>query len=187
MNTLHLVLASSSPRRKELLHKITDDFSVAEPCCCEISVGEPQFVAQNNAVAKGRAVSADFVVACDTIVFSGGIIFGKPSDKSDAVAMLKSLRGKTHSVLSAVYVRFFSDETVFSDVSSVTMKPLSDEEIVSYVNKFLPLDKAGSYGIQDGVAVLSYSGSFDNIVGLPTEKLREVLRKYIYVKEECDY
>lgn len=181
-----LILASSSPRRKELIRKITDDFITKQPVCEEITDGEPQFVAETNAVRKGRAADGDFVVACDTLVACDGKIYGKPSGEIDAVGMIKELSGKTHTVISGVYVRFDKEETVFCDKSFVTFKNLTEEEIVSYIKNFRPLDKAGAYGLQDGVVVEKYSGSRDNIIGLPTEKLREILRKYVYVKEESD-
>lgn len=181
-----LTLASSSPRRKELIRKITDNFTVTEPVCEEIADGEPHFIAETNATRKGRAADGDFVVACDTVVACDGVIYGKPMDEIRAVGMLKALNGRTHTVISGVYVRAEKEETVFCDESFVTFRTLTDEEIVSYVKKYRPLDKAGAYGLQDGVVVSEFSGSYDNIVGLPTEKLREVLRKYVYVKEESD-
>jgi septum formation protein len=181
-----LILASTSPRRKDLISKITDDFVTREPLCDEIDGGAPQYVAETNATRKGRSVAGGFVAACDTLVALDGKIFGKPHTKEAAVAMLKELNGKTHEVFSGVYVRFHGEETVFTEKSAVTFKILTDAQITDYVEKFLPLDKAGSYGIQDNVIVDNYTGSLDNIIGLPTEKLREILRKYIYVKEESN-
>ncbi len=179
-----LILASSSPRRKELLHKITDDFVIENPSCEEINAGTPQFVAQTNAVLKGRAVDGDFVLACDTLVSLDGVIYGKPKTENRAIEMIKLLNGRKHVVTSGVYVRFCDEETTFTVNSDVVFKNLTDEEIADYVVRYKPLDKAGSYGIQDGIIVESYAGSLDNIIGLPTERVREILGKYTYVKEE---
>lgn len=187
MKTPTLILASSSPRRKELLHKITDDFIVSVPTCEETEIGSPEFVAEKNATIKGKNTIGDFVVACDTVVALDGTIYGKPLNESKAVDMLSSLSEKTHSVFSGVYVRYFDKEITFTEKSDVTIKPLSEADIKDYVEKFNPLDKAGSYGLQDGVIVKSFVGSKDNIIGLPTEKLREILRNFINVKEDSNY
>lgn len=182
-----LILASSSPRRKELLHKITDNFIIREPLCDEINNGAPQHVAESNALLKGRAVCGDFVLACDTVVCMDNIIYGKPNNEKCAFSMLSVLNGKTHSVITGVYVRYFDTEIVFSDKSDVNVKRLTENEIYDYIKKYNPLDKAGSYGIQDGIVVQNFTGSLDNIIGLPTEKLREILRKFTDVKEENNY
>lgn len=182
-----LTLASSSPRRKELLRKILSDFVVENPVCEEVSTGDPRETAVLNAEKKGRAVNAPFVVACDTVVALDGVIYGKPVDKEDAFRMLRTLNGKTHEVVSGCYVRFYGEETTFYDVSPVTFRTLTDDALRDYIERFSPLDKAGSYGIQDGYLVEKYEGSLDNVVGLPTEKLREILRKYVHVKEKSDH
>lgn len=182
-----LILASTSPRRKELLHKIIDDFIIEKPVCDEVEQGDPLLVAQENATKKGRAVRGDFVIACDTVVEADGVVFGKPKDEEDAFAILQALNGRTHHVVSGLYVRFGREETVCYDVSNVTFKQLSDEELKFYIKNYNPFDKAGAYGIQDDFLVEKYTGSLDNIIGLPTEKLREILRKYVCVKEEYNY
>lgn len=173
-----VILASSSPRRKMLLQKITDNFLVITPKIMEIEVVSPYQTAINNAVLKGDSVKGYIVVACDTIVALGRKIFGKPSNFDNAFAMLKELSGKTHSVISGVYVRCGEEKTIFAEESKVTVCHLTDEEIKSYIEKYKPYDKAGGYGIQDGIIVEKYVGSYDNIVGLPTERLFEVLSKY---------
>ena len=173
----HLILASSSPRRRELIKKIASDVSVCSPDCDEVTAGDPIFVATENARRKGRAVQGDFVLACDTVVALGKTLFGKPGSEKEAIEALKALSGKTHEVVGGVYLRYNGVEHVFYDVSKVTFKTLTEQEIQNYVQTFRPLDKAGSYGIQDGVVVASYEGSLDNIVGLPTEKITEVLKE----------
>ena len=172
-----LILASSSPRRRELLQKITRDFVVVNPVCEEISVGDPIYIAETNATLKGRAVQGEFVLACDTLVAMNGKIYGKPHTVENAVAMLRELVGKTHEVVSGVYVRYRGQERIFHDCSFVTFYPLTEEQIVRYVREYSPLDKAGSYGLQDGVVVESFRGSSDNVIGLPTEKIEEVLKE----------
>ena len=183
MNEFTLILASASPRRRELLHKITDDFVIQVPYCEEINLGAPEYVASENATLKGRSLKGNFVLACDTLVALDGEIFGKPHDHDDAVRMLKKLSNRTHDVISGVYVRYGSEEIVYSEKSKVTFHLLTDNDIDTYIRKFQPFDKAGSYGIQDGMIIKDFVGSFDNVMGLPTESLREILRKYVYVKE----
>lgn len=187
MTTPTLILASSSPRRKELLHKITDNFIISVPICDETENGSPEFVAENNAIIKGKNTVGDFIIACDTVVALDGVIYGKPLTESKAFDMLSELNGKTHTVYSGVYIRYFDEEITFIETSDVTMKQLSEADIIAYIKEFKPLDKAGSYGLQDGVTVKSFVGSRDNIIGLPTEKIREILRKFINVKEDSDY
>ncbi len=167
-----VILASSSPRRRELLSKLTD-FSVIIPDAEEIEEGEPTFVAVTNATEKGRSISEDgIVIACDTVVAMDGIIYGKPKGREGAIEMLTTLAGKTHEVISGVYIRFPDGENIFYERSFVTMKDLGREEIVAYVDGYEPYDKAGGYGIQDGEVVLGYEGDYDNIVGLPLTKIR---------------
>lgn len=184
MSEKRFVLASSSPRRKALLHKILDDFVIVSPTAEEKETGVPVDVAETNALLKGRAVNAPFAIACDTIVVLGDKIYGKPLTRDVAFRDIRELSGKTHLVISGLYVRANGEETVTHETSYVTIKKLTDEEIYEYIDKYNPLDKAGAYGLQDGVVVEKFEGSEDNIVGLPTEKLREILRKYVNVKEE---
>ncbi len=175
-----IILASQSPRRKELLRKITEDFEVITSDVEETEEGEPLQIAEENALRKGRAVPGYFVLSCDTVVASDGRVYGKPKDEEDAVRMLTELSGKTHYVISAVYFRVRGEEHTFSDQAEVTFYPLTKKEIENYVKEYRPLDKAGAYGIQDGVCVRSYKGSFDTIMGLPTEKLACFWKEYIY-------
>lgn len=180
-----LILASSSPRRKMLLHKITDDFEIIEPNVEEKEAGDPSQSAQNNAIIKGKSIKNDALglIACDTIVALDGVIYGKPKTKQKACEMLKKLSGSTHSVFSGVYIKIADKEFAFTEESFVKIKELSQEEIEFYVEKYSPLDKAGAYGIQDNFLVETYTGDYDNIMGLPTNRIREILREYINVKD----
>lgn len=179
-----VILASSSPRRRELLLKLTD-FIVENPVADEISEGEPEFVAATNAKRKGRSVNTecDVVIACDTVVALDGKIFGKPHTKENAVGMLRVLRGKTHEVISGVYVKIDGEEIVFTEKSYVDIKDMTDAEIEKYVSEYLPLDKAGAYGIQDGEVAEKFEGDYDNIVGLPLYRIRKIFVEKGYAKE----
>lgn len=172
---MQTILASSSPRRKELLKKIISDFSVINPDVPEAETGTPEEIARENAIRKGRSVQGERVIACDTVVALNGIVYGKPHTEEKAVEMLTALSGRTHEVLSGLYVRIGQKEYISVERSEVTFRSLTKERILEYVSACRPLDKAGAYGIQDGYVVLSYKGSYDNIVGLPTERLQEIL------------
>ena len=128
---------------------------------------------------KGRSVSAEeaVVIASDTLVYRKGRYYGKPKDPADARRMLAELSGVRHSVYTGVYVAYKGKERLFYDRSEVLFKRLSEEEIDRYLEECAPFDKAGAYGVQDGVVVKGYRGSFDTIMGLPTEKLGEVLEE----------
>lgn len=177
-----IILASSSPRRRELLSKVAD-FSVCVPDAEELQSGDPVFVAQKNALLKGRSIKeeCDVVIACDTVVALDGKIYGKPGTADNAVKMLQALRGRAHEVISGVYVRT-DEELVFFERSTVRIKKLSDREIKNYVDNYSPLDKAGAYGIQDGEIVEGYDGDYDNIVGLPMERITKILMEKGYAK-----
>lgn len=115
------------------------------------------------------------VVACDTIVVYGKTVLGKPKDEEDARATLKMLSGKTHLVITGVCVRSPYKKSVKYEVTEVRFNALTDEFIESYVAGGSPMDKAGSYGIQDGGVVAAYRGSYTNVVGLPVELLSDIL------------
>ena len=167
------------------MHKIADNFEIIEPLAEEIETGSPVEIAQNNAIIKGKSIKneCDVLLACDTLVALEGVIYGKPKTMQKAREMLKILNGKTHSVFSGVYLKVMGKEYTFTEESKVTFKQLTNEAIDAYVEEFKPLDKAGAYGIQDEVIVDSYKGDYDNIMGLPTLKIREILREYIDVKD----
>ena len=172
---MRFILASSSPRRKELLKKVVSDFCVIVPDAEETEEGTPEEIAKANAQRKGRAVAGERVIACDTLVALNGKVYGKPHTAENAEKMLTELSGKTHEVISGLYVRLGEKEYLSAERSTVTFYDLSPEKIKEYVDTYQPFDKAGAYGIQDGFVVKSYAGSYDNIVGLPTEKLKEIL------------
>jgi septum formation protein len=177
-----LVLASASPRRRELLASLGIDFTVRIPEIDETpQAGEtPRACAERLAFEKAAAIAAepsDVVVAADTIVVQGMDIFGKPQDKEHAFAMLSRLSGKTHEVVTGVCVRREAHAEVFSVSTEVVFRPLEAAEIEAYIASGCPMDKAGAYAIQDGAAhmVRAINGSYTNVVGLPLCELHEVL------------
>jgi len=181
---MKLVLASKSPRRKEILSMVTADFEIRVSDADEtIEDGiSPFIVPKLLATKKAEAVSlneGEIIIGCDTIVISpDGEIMGKPRDDSDAIRMLKKLSDTEHYVVSGICVR--CQEKIVSDsvATKVKMRKLKDYEIEAYVNKFHPTDKAGAYGIQEmaGAFVSSIEGDFYNVVGLPLCRLCELLR-----------
>lgn len=117
------------------------------------------------------------MIASDTLVYRKGKYYGKPSNREEAREMLKELSGVRHSVYTGVCIAIGEREILFYDKATVLFRPLSEADIESYLRDYAPYDKAGAYGIQDGIAVRSYTGSFDTIMGLPTEKLGEILEE----------
>ena len=176
-----VILCSASPRRKELLQTIFPSFDVSQSDSAErSSYLRPHLRVMDLAKAKQQDVSADpdtVVISSDTLVYYRGKYYGKPHTAERAAEMLRELSGVTHSVYTGVAVRRGQDAVVFYDRAYVRFKKLSEEDISRYIREFRPLDKAGAYGVQDGVVVDRYEGSYSCIMGLPVEKLREKLRE----------
>lgn len=179
-----LILASGSPRRKELLARTGRSFRVIVSAADEIAAAdmEPASVAMQNARVKALAVAANApdsatVIGADTIVVLDGRIFGKPGDEDDAQRMLRELAGRTHQVITGVcLVRGGQCET-FAETTNVCFRKLSASEIDAYIATGEPLDKAGAYGIQGaaGAFVDHIEGDYDNVVGLPVARLERAL------------
>lgn len=171
----HIILGSASPRRKALLLKVIPTFEVKAGNAEERSpFVRPHKKVMDLTRAKAACLplgEGELIIAADTLVYRKGRYYGKPKDRADAVRMLSDLAGKTHAVYTGVCLRSAEGEVLFYDRSEVVFKDLSAEEIERYLDEYAPFDKAGAYGIQDGVAVARYRGSFDNIMGLPTERL----------------
>ena len=177
---MKLILASNSPRRKELLSKLGYPFEIIPSDCEEISTAvRPQDVVCELACAKASAVfsrNTDCVVlGCDTVVDLDGRILGKPADRADAIAMLTALSGKTHLVHTGVSVISPVGVWLFCESTSVTFRRLTEREIVRYVDGGYADGKAGAYGIQDCDFVSDYNGDFDNVVGMPVYKVKQIL------------
>ena len=170
-----LILASGSPRRKELLARTGRTFRVVVSDADENAPKDmvPVDVAMHNARAKALAVASGqpasaTVIGADTIVVLDGRVFGKPLDERDARRMLRELSGKTHQVITGVALAHEGNCETFAEITDVCFRELSDEEITVYVATGEPLDKAGAYGIQGaaGAFVDHIAGDYDNVVGL---------------------
>jgi len=181
---MNLILASASPRRKELLGLFHIPFLIRVADIDETMDPErPPFeevarVSKRKAAATERT-SGDVVVAADTIVVCEGRILGKPHSEAEAAAMLRLLSGRDHQVMTGVTV--IKDETVrtFTEVTDIHFRDLSDKEISAYVATGEPMDKAGAYGIQGGAALFCTRmvGDYYNVMGLPVCRLGQVLRE----------
>ena len=172
-----LILASNSPRRKELLAGLGVPFEVRvlqdidEHYPENLPVNEvARYIAKEKADAYRRIVAADeLIITADTVVIVGDEILGKPMDEADAVRMLRLLSGRTHQVTTGVCLLTAEKERCFDVTTDVTFKTLTDEEIHYYVNRYRPFDKAGAYGIQEWIGyigVTGLNGSYYNVMGL---------------------
>ena len=185
---MKIILASKSPRRKQLLQRFNLAFKVVDSNLDESSVLkmiDPRNYCSKLASMKADIVSKQFrdelIIGADTIVVSNKDIIGKPKDKSEAFRSLKELSGSNHSVLTAVCLKSINhniDQT-FIEQTKVVFRVLEDSEINFYIDNYKPYDKAGSYGIQDAssVFVKYINGCYDNVVGLPISKLHKELKK----------
>ena len=182
---MEVVLASKSPRRRELMQLLDMAFSVRVADVEETLLPDaaPAEQARHLSHIKARAVakSGDIVIGADTIVVLGDRILGKPRDKSEAVEMLRLLSGKTHQVMTGVTVISDTREVSCTEVTEVTFRKLTENEIICYVDTLEPMDKAGAYGIQGGAAkfVEGIRGDYFNVVGLPVCKLSQILRDFM--------
>ena len=189
---MSLILASGSPRRKELLAMICPEFSVitSEVDESAITAPTPAETALALATAKCKAVAKehpeDVVIGCDTVVDCGGKVFGKPKDKEDARRMLKALSGSDHYVHTGVCVWHEGESHTFTATTRVRFFPLSDEQIEAYISTDEPYDKAGGYGIQGYAArfVSGIQGCYFNVVGLPVHRLYEMLQQIDKISSE---
>ena len=184
-----LILASNSPRRKELLAGLGVPFEVRvlqdidEHYPENLPVNElARYIAKEKADAYRRIVAADeLIITADTVVIVGDEILGKPMDEADAVRMLRLLSGRTHQVTTGVCLLTAEKERCFDVTTDVTFKTLTDEEIHYYVNRYRPFDKAGAYGIQEWIGyigVTGLNGSYYNVMGLPVQRIYQELTKH---------
>lgn len=184
----NIILASASPRRRELLQKLNLPFEVrvsdVEEVITKTAPAEiVEELSLQKALAVARTESDALVIGADTMVASDETVLGKPKDKEDAAAMLKSLQGKSHQVYTGVTVTWKGQKgreiRTFSEASQVILYPMTDEEIKRYVATGEPMDKAGSYAIQGlfTVYVKGIVGDYNNVVGLPVARLYQELKK----------
>jgi septum formation protein len=185
-----LVLGSNSPRRKQILEEAGIRFTVrikdtAENYPSELNVIEvPSYLARLKSKAFSE-IGDETIITADTIVLLEGIILGKPSDYKEAFSMLQSLSGKMHQVITGVCIINKDAEVIFSEITDVYFKKLSDAQINYYLENYKPYDKAGAYGIQEWlgmVGIEKISGSYFNVMGLPIHRLYEELKKLRLIK-----
>lgn len=185
----HIILASGSPRRQELLRGLELDFDViikkgiSETYPEELQGGEiPLYIAKEKAAAYLEDMQAnDLLITADTIVWKDGKVLGKPKTEGEAKAMISFLSGGTHQVYTGVCIRTKEKEDAFFVESTVKFANLPHEEIEHYVGKYKPLDKAGAYGIQEWIGYVGIEhieGSYYNIMGLPVQKLWQHLKAF---------
>ena len=178
-----VVLASQSPRRKQLLEWAEVEFEIlVVPTDETYPEGlAPEEVAVHIARQKAVAVrnkTAKTILAADTIVVLGQEIIGKPKDRADAVAILQKLSGAHHKVITGVVISHGEKEVSFADVTDVEFHPLTSEQLQFYVDKYQPYDKAGAYAIQEWIGVVgikSIHGDFYNVMGLPVSRVVQAL------------
>ena len=182
-----LILASNSPRRKELLAGLGLPFEVRvlqdidESYPDDLPVSEVAlYIAGKKADAYRTIVNDDeLIITADTVVIVGDEILGKPVDEADAERMLRQLSGRIHQVTTGVCLLTASQERRFAVTTDVTFKELSDEEIRYYVTTYKPFDKAGAYGIQEWIGYIGVTclhGSYYNVMGLPVQRIYETIR-----------
>ncbi len=180
-----IILASGSPRRKQLLKKLTEDFVVVPSTCAEVTTAAlPRLAARELACHKAVDVfthtdcgkqSGAVVIGCDTVVDLDGVVLGKPGTAEEAAEMLRLLSDRIHLVHTgyAVVSQGFVDVGV--ETTQVTFRKLTDEDVAVYVASGAPMDKAGAYGIQETDFVSGVVGSYDNVIGFPTEQINRLL------------
>lgn len=184
-----IILASNSPRRKELLAGIGIDFEVRvlqgidESYPADLPIQDTaEYISRKKAAAYREQLADDeLVITADTIVVLDDEVMGKPADEQEASSMLHKLSGRTHQVITGVTLTTKERQQSFSVLTDVTFKQLSDEEIDYYIAHYHPMDKAGSYGIQEWIGyigVTGLSGSYFNVMGLPVQRIYEALKTY---------
>ena len=190
LENYRLILASASPRRRELLAACDIDFVLAEKFECEecypadlAAEKVAEYLSQLKSNAYPHALGEkDILLTADTVVILGKMILGKPRSEEEAIEMIRSLSGSTHKVVTGVTLRTTSQSISFSAESLVSFRALEEEEIRYYVEKYRPLDKAGAYGIQEWIgytAIERIEGSFYNVMGLPVQRLYSALKELI--------
>ena len=183
---MKIILASNSPRRKELLSGLGLDYEIRTLQGLDESYPEgltmeeiPQYISRKKAAAYSLNPD-ELLITADTIVWLDGEVLGKPADEAEARQMLRKLSGRTHQVVTGVTLTTTNLQHSFASVSQVTFAQLSDAEIDYYVTHYHPLDKAGAYGIQEWIGyigVKAIEGSYFNVMGLPVQRLYTELKK----------
>lgn len=184
----HIILASNSPRRRELLSGLGVDYEVrtlpgVDESYPDTLSGEdiPVYISREKAAAYLPSIAPDeLIITADTIVWLDGRVLGKPADEADACRMLRELSGRTHRVITGVTFSTAVFQKSFAVTSEVEFAPLTEEEITYYVDHYRPLDKAGAYGVQEWIGFIGVrrlSGSYFNVMGLPIQRLYQELKE----------
>lgn len=189
MTETKIILASASPRRRQLLEWAELHFEVV---VMETDESFPEnidkeaiaiHIARNKALAVANKIEAEqLIVAADTIVVVDDCILGKPANREDAIRMLQLLSGKKHRVITGVAMIKGSREFVFADITEVDFHPLTDDQIRFYVDRYKPYDKAGAYAIQEWIGVIgikTIQGDFYNVMGLPVSRVVKAINEWI--------
>ena len=184
LNNYNVILASGSPRRQQFFRDLDIDFSIQLKEIEEIypenlkGVAITDYLSNLKSDAFSTLNNKDLLITSDTIVWLEGKALGKPKDAKEAFTMLRAMSGKKHEVITSVCIKSNSFRKIVNDITSVTFKELSDEEIQYYINNYKPFDKAGAYGIQEWIGFIGIdkiAGSYFNVVGLPVHKLYKEL------------
>ena len=186
----HIILASNSPRRRELLSGLGLDYEVRtlpgiDESYPDTLQGEeiPVYISSKKASAYLDALKDnELLITADTIVWLDGRVLGKPADEDEARQMLRDISGKTHQVITGVTLATTTFQKSFASVSQVTFASLTEEEISYYVSHYHPMDKAGSYGVQEWIGFIGVErieGSYFNVMGLPVQRLYNELKKLV--------
>ena len=189
MDNYHIILASNSPRRKELLNGLDLDYEVRVLPDIEETYPDtlpteeiPLYIAEEKAAAYQSVMEDDdLIITADTVVVLGDEVLGKPTDLDDARRMLRELSGQTHQVITGVCLMSKNKKRSFAVTTDVTFKQLTDDEIDYYVDTYRPLDKAGAYGIQEWIGyigVTGLNGSYFNVMGLPVQRIYQELKLF---------
>lgn len=184
----HIILASNSPRRRELLSGLGVDYEVrtlpgVDESYPDTLSGEdiPVYISREKAAAYLPSIAPnELIITADTIVWLDGRVLGKPADEADACRMLRELSGRTHRVITGVTLSTAAFQKSFAVTSEVEFAPLTEEEITYYVDHYRPLDKAGAYGVQEWIGFIGVrrlSGSYFNVMGLPIQRLYQELKE----------
>lgn len=185
---MNIVLASNSPRRTQILtqakipHVVIPSTTkeIVDPLLSPIQVVES--LAYQKAIDVYKNNNSSLVIGADTIVVVDNLILGKPTDKNDAIRMLQMIQNKTHQVITGVAIIYQNQKKLFHEVTNVSVKKLTLQQINDYIDNEFVYDKAGSYAIQ-GIFkkyITSYTGEYENVVGLPIKRLKEELKEYIH-------
>ena len=184
LEPFHTILASGSPRRHQFFKDLDIDFTIQLKEIEEIYPKQlkgaeiTDFLADLKSKAFTDLEEKDILITSDTIVWLDNKALGKPKDFNDAFQMLKDMSGKKHDVITSISIKGKEFQKIINDITIVTFKELSDEEITYYINNYKPYDKAGAYGIQEWIGLIAIDkieGSFYNVVGLPVHKLYKEL------------